>query len=65
LPKSFTKLSHGRGINAVAGLGTIGFPGNQAGILQGFQMLRNRCLGQGHDIDNLTTNACAAAREGM
>ena len=65
MPKSLTKIAHGFSINAVTGPWAINLTRNQTGILQNFQVLRNRSLGQGHEIDDLTANACAAAREGM
>jgi hypothetical protein len=45
LPKSFPKVAHGICVDAVAGPWTINFSRDQTGILQGFQVLRNRCLG--------------------
>jgi len=65
LRKSFTEYANALGVDAVARLCTIYFSSDQAGIFQDFQVLRNRCLGQWHDVDNLTTNASAAKREGL
>jgi len=61
--KPLTKLTHGLGIDAVARSLTIDFSSDQAGVFQDFQMLGNGCLGQWHDIDNLTTNAGTALCE--
>jgi hypothetical protein len=65
LPESFAKYAHGLGIDTVARPRSIDFSGDQAGVFKGFQVLRNRCLGQWHDIDNLATNASAAAGEDL
>ena len=65
MPKSFPKQANGLSVDAVAGPLAIDFTSNQAGIFQNFQVLGNRCLGQWHQVDNLTTNTGAAKSKGL
>ena len=65
MPKSFPKQANGLSVDAIAGPLAIDFTGDQAGIFKDFQVLGNRCLGQRHQVDNLTANTGAARCEGL
>jgi hypothetical protein len=63
LPDIFPQCPHGTGIDAVTGPRAVDRSGDQACFFKHLQVLRNRGLGQWHDIDNLTAQTGTAASE--
>ena len=61
---ALAQLLHFRFIDAVAGPRPVDLAAYQAGLPQHFQVLRDRGLGQRHDIDDLAADADAAPGEG-